>query len=142
MLCTNYKRPAVAWGKVPVKSRTIPDQTMSIKELVRRFVKGIPADVSQKQPVYVDQSDHDLERMSRMDSADKAYEAVVMRAENERVEAELVESERRVQEERAIAKAEAEAASRASSSSGIVSLDNTMPVDTGLISKQLPVQRK
>ena len=117
----------VNYGKSPVKSQTIPDQSMSIHELVRRFVRGIPADVVQRKPIYTD-SDVDLEQLSRLDSTDKAYYAAQMKAENEANASEF-ERERaerkRESEERQRADQEAENAS-----SGIGSLDNTMPDDT------------
>jgi len=135
-----YKKPVVAWGKVPIKSRTVPDQSMSIKELVRRFVRGIPADVIQREAVYVDQKDTDLEKLSRMDNCDKAYEALEMRAINERI-IEEVEAMQRASEAKKQADEKARV-EKASGGAGIVSLDNTMPVDTGLIPNQLGVSKK
>lgn len=56
------------------KMRVIPDQSLSIKEIVRRFTKGLPVDVKQREGVYLDQtgeSEIDYEKLSRMDFADK-----------------------------------------------------------------------
>lgn len=67
----NYVAPVVKdYGKVR-KSRTVPDQSLGIKEIVKRYVRGIPVDVIQREGVYSDQNDHDLEKLARMDFADK-----------------------------------------------------------------------
>lgn len=55
-----------------LKSKTIPDQSLSILEIVRRYVRGIPVDVVQREPVYSDQTEFDLEKLSRMNFAEKA----------------------------------------------------------------------
>lgn len=130
MVNTVYKKPRVSYSKIPVKSQTIPDQSMSIQEIVRRFVRGIPVDVVQRQPVYVDQSNHDLEAMSRMDFADKAFQAGEMRAQNEQVEAQI-KAERQAMKEREAERKQSEDKARERERAGIVSLDNTMPDDTG-----------
>lgn len=111
-------RPRVA-GKVK-KSRVLPDQSMSIKEIVRRYVRGIPIDVVQREPVYLDQSEHDMEKLSRMDFGEKAEYAQVMAAEAERIKAEHNEAVRRSEEERVekarLQSERAEAAKKASES--------------------------
>jgi hypothetical protein len=109
------------------KSMTIPDQSMSIAEIIKRFVRGVPVDVIQRQGVYVDQNDHDLEAMSRLDFADKAFMADELRQNAQAIEADLVGKER---SKRATKQKEAEAAKASAAASGIGSLDNTMPVDT------------
>lgn len=66
-----YIKPTVDY-KVVRKSITIPDQTLSIQEIVTRFSRGINVDVIQRQTTYTDQVDYDLEKLSRMDFGDKA----------------------------------------------------------------------
>lgn len=68
---TQYVEPKIDWKKRR-KSTAIPDQSMSIQEIVKRFVRGIPVDVIQRRAVYSDQSDHDYEKLARMDFAEKA----------------------------------------------------------------------
>lgn len=65
-----YVSPKIDWKKRR-KSIAIPDQSMSIQEIVKRFVRGIPVDIIQRDAVYSDQ-DHDLEKLNRMDFAEKA----------------------------------------------------------------------
>lgn len=67
----NYKKPTVNY-QVVRKSITIPDQTLSIREIVNRLRVGIPIDVIQRPKTYTDQVDYDLEKISRMDFGDKA----------------------------------------------------------------------
>lgn len=140
MLKTVKRKRTIAYSKTR-PSKTIPDQSMDIKELVRRFVKGIPVDVVQREKVYIDQSDLDLEKLSRLDAADRAFQAQEMRDNNaylwERVkQAKQAQADASAAQERS-RKAESEAQNR----TGIDTLDNTMPVDTGLDSSQLRGQK-
>lgn len=73
-----YNKPAIDW-KTQRKSVAIPDQSLSIQEIVKRFVRGVPVDITQRQPVYVDQNEHDLEKLSRMDFGEKAEYASNLR---------------------------------------------------------------
>lgn len=109
------------------KKVTIPDQSMSIQEIVRRFTRGIPVDVVQRQGVYVDQSEHDLEALARMDFADKADMANSLSDHAEGLKEKIVNNERA---RRAKKEQSAKEADQQSGGSGIGNLDNTMPVDT------------
>lgn len=104
-----YKPPIIDYKTVR-RSVVVPDQAMSVQEIVRRFVRGIPVDLKQREAVYIDQNDHDLEKLSRMDFGEKAEFA---RSEAERLEqwrSDLEEAEATKRSERkAIAKAESEA---------------------------------
>lgn len=71
-----YKKPKIDY-KTQRKSVAIPDQSLSIQEIVKRFVRGVPVDIVQRQPIYIDQNDHDLEKLSRMDFGEKAEMAQV-----------------------------------------------------------------
>lgn len=93
MINCTYQPPTVKYNKRR-KNRTIPDQSMSIKQIVEKYVRGIPVDVVKRQPVYIDQSQHDLEALSRMDFAEKAELAEQMRGEAQAMESQLNERER------------------------------------------------
>lgn len=108
MLNFAYKVPAVKYGGPVMKSRTIPDQSLSIKEIVRRYVKGIPVDVVERTPVYCEQSEHDLEKLSRMDFGEKAEYAAALGQQAAELETRLDEFKRSHSEAQA-KKAEADA---------------------------------
>lgn len=124
-----YKRPSISMKKVR-KSMTIPDQSMSIAEIVRRFVRGIPVDVVQRNPVYMDQSEHDFEQIARMDFGDKAAMADDLRDKAEAIKQKAQSDEREKRAKNAKAAAE-KAKAKSQKETGIDSLDNTMPDDTG-----------
>lgn len=124
-------------GKAP-GSKTVPDQSMSIREIVDRFVRGIPPDVVQRESVFVDQVDFDLEKLSRLDVTDKAYQSQLMQAENEQTMERIRDLAERSKERQEEQKAKEEASKSAPSASGIESLDNTMPDDTNLNDRPLP----
>lgn len=134
MLKTKRVRPKIDYGKVR-KSMTVPDQSLSIDEIVKRYVRGLPVDVIQRQGVYVDQNDHDLEKMSRMNFADQADMAEEMARKAEQIEEQHNE---RVREhlERKNEEAAKKKAKDKSELPGIEVLDNTMPVDTKAPGKQ------
>lgn len=128
MVCYKYEVPPIKI-KNARKSMTIPDQSMSIREIVERFVRGIPVDVIQRQGVYMDQDEHDFEKLNRMDFAEKKAYADAMQARAEAIQSDLEESERAKREsERRRAQ---ERSQQSASRTGIDPLDNTMPVDTG-----------
>lgn len=95
----SYTPPPVNFQKVR-KSYTVPDQSLSIKEIVERYVRGLPVDVVQRQGVYADNEDVDLEKLSRMDFADKAAYAEDMRREAAQKQSELDEAEAAKEKER------------------------------------------
>lgn len=89
---TAYVIPKIDYKKRR-KSFAIPDQSMSIQEIVKRFVRGIPVDILQREAVYSDQSDHDLEKLNRMDFADKTQFAKDLRQRSETQLNELLEAD-------------------------------------------------
>lgn len=126
MVRTKFKLQTKS-GKARRKSQTVPNQSLSIDEIVRRFTRGLAVDVIQRPPVYSDQNDYDLEKLNRMSFADKAALAADMKSDVESVVSEA--------QERATQRAneKAEAAKRKTSaerSSGKGDLDNTLPDDT------------
>lgn len=68
--CTPYNREnfPVQKEKNTLPSLTVPDQTMSIKEIMRRFAQGLPME-GEKVPVY-DGEENDLPDSRTMDLAD------------------------------------------------------------------------
>lgn len=75
-----YKRPKFD-KSVKLKRYTVPDQSLSIQEIVSRYTRGINIDDPYLQPVYVDQNTHDLEKITRMDVLDKTELARQIRSE-------------------------------------------------------------
>lgn len=129
IICTRGKftPPVVRWS-MKRKSQTVPDQALSIREIVQRYVKGIPVDVIQREGVYVDQQEHDLEKLNRMDFGDKAAFAADLKERNQAiVEQAQATVEAKRKKERLRAKRERQ---KATTGPGIGKLDNTMPVDT------------
>lgn len=110
----SYTPPVVDY-KARRKSVAIPDQSLSIQEIVKRYVRGIPVDVVQRQGVFVDQAEHDLEKLSRMDFGEKAAFADTMKSEAERLQSELRQAEevKRTQAQQAKEAAEKAADDRA-----------------------------
>lgn len=90
------------------KYRTQPDQSLSIDEIMKRFVRGIPVDIQQREGVYVDQSEHDLEKMSRMDFGEKAAMAAELSEQTEAKKAAFEERQRARKEATQRAKAKRE----------------------------------
>lgn len=124
-----YPRKKVDYKKIAPGSRTVPDQSLSIREIVRRYVRGIPVDVVQRDPVYMDQSEHDFEAMARKDFAEKHQIAAEFKERAKEVQADLEENAKKHDEAKRKAK-QAPPASDESGKTGIDPLDNTMPVDT------------
>lgn len=124
----DYQPVLMRFGIKRKGSKTVPDQSLSIQDIISRFTRQIPVNVIQRDPVYLNQSEFDLERMSRMDFADKAAMAAEMSERAESVKAELQENERILGERKRKAKADRDSAR--AKKTGIDPLDNTMPVDT------------
>jgi hypothetical protein len=86
------------------KSLTIPNQALTLGQILDRFTRNIPVDIVRRDPVYHDQNEFDLEKMSRMDFADQQEFADQMarRAqdqENELIERKRKEDDRRMKED-------------------------------------------
>lgn len=100
----NYCIPRIDYGKTR-PSIAIPDQSLSIQEIVKRYVRGVPVDVIQRPPVWSDQEEYDLEKLGRMDFGEKHEYAQALSERAEEIKAELTELAR----SHALAKQEAEA---------------------------------
>lgn len=76
----NYTPPKVNYGKKRKTSRTLPNQSLSIAQIMDRFTRGVPVDVARREGVNMpDNAEHDYERMSRMDFDEKVAKATEMR---------------------------------------------------------------
>lgn len=89
----NYQPPKIDYSKRRATTAQ-PNQSMSIQEIVRRYVKGIPVDVTQRQPMYNEQDHYDLEKLSRMDFGEKAELADQLKQDAELIQADFLELQR------------------------------------------------
>lgn len=133
----------VDFSKKMKGSKTVPDQSMSVKDIVEKFIKtGLTPQRLSVPPVYDGNNNaEDLEALARLDPTDKALKAAEFAAlakqKAEQIEDLKRESDAKKREDedaKLIAQHEKAAKERGS---GIGSLDNTMPVDTGLDASEL-----
>lgn len=75
MIRDKFTLTPTRWKVRRVSKKVIPNQSMTMREVIERFVKGLPLDIKEKQKIYLDQVDHDFEKMSGMDLTEKAYQA-------------------------------------------------------------------
>lgn len=139
MVNFKHKGTPVRYGKTR-KGMTVPNQSMTIKEIVNKFVKNIPVSGTSFKGEYFDQSEFDLERLARLSPLDKAYEAGQFSERASYLEERIKQSERvRVEREKEAkrneSKAQSEREKPSPRGSGIDPLDNTMPVDTSKTTK-------
>lgn len=126
-------------GKALRKSVTVPDQSLSIQEILKRYTRGLSINISQREPVYVDQTEFDLEKLSRMNFADKAAYAADMKADAERIIQEAEEKASLRAQDEADRK---EAERKAENEAGKDTLDNTLPDDTRSQNQQVRPRKK
>lgn len=115
------------------KSETQPNQSMSLKEMVKRFVRGIPVDMVRREGVFMDHENTDFEKLSRMDFAEKIEYAEQYGKRAQEMEQALKERQDRHDEAERRKKDEAikpPAPKKSARKAGIENLDNTMPDDT------------
>lgn len=123
-------------GKRRQKSFTLPDQALTVKEIITKFRKNIPAVGKVFTAMYFDQKEIDYEQLARMEFDDKFRLAQQLRAEAREIEAELDAKEKEREELATKERDEKAKAQQASGAQpGIGSLDNTMPGDTRLNTK-------
>lgn len=109
MLRTKFERKPVI-GKRSRKLRTVPDQSLTVKEMYERFVRSVPIGVKSREGVFVDQDEHDLEAVSRLDLDQRQDFADAQKQRVEDLKADLKASEeakQRAIEEKATKAAEA-----------------------------------
>lgn len=116
MVNTKFKSKKVDFKRVRVSKHVIPNQSMTMKEVIERFVRGLPLDIKEKPKIYLEQNDYDFEKMSGLDPTEKAYQATEFEAQAEALSEEIQANEKVKNERRkkadvdaAIAKAKKEA---------------------------------
>lgn len=62
------------------KVLTIPDQSLSLREIMQRYVRGVPVDVTQREGVWIDQEEYDFESLARGEFSEKMSIAEELRA--------------------------------------------------------------
>lgn len=110
--------------------QVVPSASMSLREVIDRFSRKLPVNVTQRNPVYLD-TDVDYEKAGNQDRTDLAFEA--SEAKERAIQAK--EAARRAVKEareadRANRAAQAEELKAAKAAAGIGHLDDTMPDDT------------
>lgn len=136
MVRYKYKKPSSKATKFVQSRHVMPKQSMTIREIVERFGRGLPVAVSQREKVFLESNDLDLEKLGRLDPTDKAFEARARQQSLDRV-ADKIQSERaRKEQEKEIA-ARDKSQAKTGAGAGIDELDNTMPDDTSQAAKKL-----
>lgn len=132
-----YSPPSIDYKK-RLKRITIPRQSMSINEIVERFVRNQPiTGVTQRDPVYLDQSEHDFEKLNRMSFDDKFQMAQDLKEEAESIQDAMREERARKASDEHERKEKRKASTQRPDQSGMDNLDNTMPDDTDLKNSDL-----
>lgn len=125
-----------ATGKSGRKSQVLPNQSMTIEDIVNRYVRGAEVHVQKREGVYLDQKEHDFEKMSRADFGEQheLAQQFAGRASGIAREIERSQDEQRTKDEDEENKGEQKSKKRKTKpgkeGTGIGDLDNTMPVDT------------
>lgn len=100
----SYKRPEVDYTRKPRPSKTIPQQALSIKDILSRFTRNIPVNAPIQTPVYVDQDEFDLEKVTRLPFDEKVRLSDELKARNEQTIADYEEAEKeRLRKEKELA---------------------------------------
>lgn len=136
MLKTKFKRRTA--DKVGRKSKTLPNQTMSVETIIEKYTRGIPISVKQRERVYLDQDVDDYEKLSRLDFDEKVEYAAALHDRAVSIEQRLFDEDK-ARKERATkkreTKIETEVRKRLGNKQHSKSLDNTMLDDTKLATK-------
>lgn len=98
-----------------VKRVTIPNQTMGLKEMFKRYVRREPLPL-EKEGIYVE-SDYDLEKVAKMDRVDQDEILSEMKAKSEALEAQIKEEDSKIKAEKKRKKEEAQKAAAAQAQS-------------------------
>lgn len=65
-------RPEIDFGAPKRKVLTQPNMALSISEIMNKSLRGVAVDVKHRTPVWMDQEQHDIEKLSRMEFGEKA----------------------------------------------------------------------
>lgn len=144
MVKYRFQRQTVNYKKRNRPSdKLVPDQSISIKELVDKFTRQVPVEISQREKAYVDQGEGepvDLEKLANLSPVEKAFAMGEMREEAEalkrRLDEERASVEQAIKEEEELKERQADKTEQREEHS--IPLDNTMLDDTG----QIPVSKK
>lgn len=94
MVNYKFKPTPVDFKKRRVSKHVVPNQSMTMREVIERFVKGLPLDIKEKPKLYVDQNEYDFEKMSGLDPTEKAYKATEFKAQADDLAEEIKASEK------------------------------------------------
>lgn len=127
-----YIVPAVSTGAAKRPQKAKPRQSMSLDDVVRKYLRGLPVDAKVHPEVYMPHNRAaDFERMSKLDFDDKAALAAEKRAEGKRYRDDLKAAQQAIEQQDAQEKREREQREQNErSESGSDVLDNTLPDDT------------
>lgn len=118
------------------KVRTVPDQSLTVRDILYKFAKGLPVAQRVQESIFLDQDKYDMEALSRMSFDEKMEFADKLKAEAQQIkeafEAKKVNDELAKRERERLEEAKRFAEYR---KAGIENLDNTMPDDTKLKTK-------
>lgn len=73
-------RSKIDYGKAKEKQLAIPDQSLSLREIISRFTRGVPVDTTQRNPIWIDQDEFDYEALARSEFSEKMSIAEELRA--------------------------------------------------------------
>lgn len=98
------RRGVLSYGESTRRQLTIPDQGLSINEIISRYTRGIPVDVKQYESVYLDQTEYDMEKLSRLEFSEKMSIAEELRNKYDAIkeQAEAKERAKRKDEAQAV----------------------------------------
>lgn len=111
VLREDYERKPVK-GHSTRASRTQPNQGLTIRDILERFTKRLPVDVKMYEPVYLNQTEHDLEKLNRMDFDDKIRFGEQLVAEKKAKAQEAVDASEALREQREREEKEADEATK------------------------------
>lgn len=125
MVNTKFVPKKVDYKKIRVSKHVMPNQSMTMKEVIDRFVRGLSLDLKQKPKIYLEQNDYDFEKMSGMEPTEKAYQATEFKAQAEALSEEVKandvarkERKKKADIDEAVAKAKKEPAPKTESPKG------------------------
>lgn len=91
---SEYKKPPILFKRLR-KSKTVPNQSLSLQEIMERFTRNIPIDAQQRESVYIDQDEFDYNKMANMSFDEKFAMAAEMQRRAREIDAEFRDDERR-----------------------------------------------
>lgn len=96
---STYKPAVINYDAKRRPSKTVPNQSLSIKTIMDRFTRGIPVDAVKRQGTYIDQDEYDLEKLANAGFDEKARMAELLKDQNDLTEASILEARAQAQRE-------------------------------------------